>query len=485
MKSFVLSFAIPWLLTAVVLFLLVENSQAQWIATGPGPFRYDDVANWERRVINDQIASNPGTDQTIDFTSDRTMPKGLVIKQPLATDQRHYSLKFRAQDAKDSTAESRTLTFRGPIVVDLGATNDVTAFFGDVGHLNLDFHNAPAVFEMLSGNSHAEIKGSILNARGLTVKGGRGRVLLSGIDLNVTGDVSVEGAWLGLTGKAALPEIKALHLTGYSNFTLHNDRENVVDRLPDSAPIICGGTAEIRFGTSGNLQSEEVVGKVLLTEGCLELWTSAHEGGSSVLTLAELVREPDTILIVGYETPEATSRVKLVNDRLALDALVGGGGTVGSPTASIIPWARGHGGGNLYAAAGFLTYSRGDGFRELAKESEYVQDVNASAQPTDNVRLATGESTLSESKTVNSLFIDSPAEVNTKSALDLGGNTITVTSGAISAASESYVSNGSITTGNNRPLIINGPIYMNASLEGTGGLIYFGGRFPDLRLGST
>ena len=60
-----------------------------------------------------------------------------------------------------------------------------------------------------------------------------------------------------------------------------------------------------------------------------------------------------------------------------------------------------------------------------------------------------------------------------------------MTSGAISAASESYVSNGSITTGNNRPLIINGPIYMNASLEGTGGLIYFGGRFPDLRLGST
>ncbi len=82
--------------------------------------------------------------------------------------------------------------------------------------LNLDFGKAPAVFEVLSGNSHVEIKGSILNARGLTVRGKGGRVLLSGTDLDVTGPASVESAWLGLIGKAALPGIKALSLSGRS-----------------------------------------------------------------------------------------------------------------------------------------------------------------------------------------------------------------------------------------------------------------------------
>ena len=492
------SLSFPGVAATLFFSFLIENSHAQWTATGAGPFRYEDVANWERGTINDQITNNPGVDQTINFTSDRAMPNGLLIKQPLASSERHYSLMFRTQDADDSNGGSRTLTLGAPIVVDFENTNDATAFFGDNVPLNLNFNNAPAVFEILSGNTHAEIKGSILNARGLIVKGGRGRVLLSGMELNVTGQVSVEEAWLGLTGGAALSGIEALFLSGRlrgphftdvrdrwsaAHFTLQYDGQGVIDRFPDSAPISCTGAAEIRLTTGTNSFSEEVLGKVSLNEGCLELWASANEGGSSVLTLAELVRKPDTILIVGYETPEATSRVKLVNDRLVLDALVGGGGAEGSTTASIIPWVRGHGGGHFHFAAGFLTYASGEGFRELAKEREYVQDPNAS-KPNDNVRIATGETTLSESKTINSLFFDPPADLGTKNGLDLGGNTITVTSGAISAASEAYVSNGTLTTGSDRPLIINGPIFMNANLAGTGGLIYFGGRYPDLRLGS-
>ena len=484
MNSSILSLAIPRIAAVMVSLFLIENSRAQWTATGPGPFRYDDVANWEHGAINDQITNNPGAGQTIDFTSDRTMPNGLLIKQPLASSERHYSLMFRARDADDSTGGPRTLTLGGPIVVDFGNTGDLTTFFGDDAPLNLNFNNAPAVFEMLTGNSHAEIRGSILNARGLIVKGGGGRVFLSGMDLNVTGHVSVERAWLGLNGGAALPEIKALLLSGRSTFSFQSDGENVIDRLPDSAPISCAGATEIRLTTGGNSLSEEVLGKVLLNEGCLELWASANESGSSVLTLAELVRRPETILIVGYETPEAASRVNVNNDKIVLDALVGGGGAEGSTTVSIIPWARGHGGGNLYSAAGFLTYSRGDGFRELAKDREYVQDPNAASKPTDNVRIAAGEMTLSQSKTVNSLFFDPPADLQTKNGIDLGGNTITVTSGAISLTSEGDISGGTLTTGSNRPLIVSGPVFMNASLAGTGGLIYFGGRYPELRLGS-
>jgi hypothetical protein len=467
----------------IVSLFLIEHSRAQWKAVGPGPFRYNDVANWEHGAINDQITNDPTAEQTIDFTSDRVMPKGLLIKQPVAGD-RHYGLMFRARDEHAAGGAPRTLTLGAPIRVDLGNTNDVTAFFGDDKPVNLDFGKAPAVFEVLSGNSHIEVKGSIRNARGLTVRGKGGRVLFSGADLDVTGPVAVESAWLGLTAKAALPGTKALFLTGRATITLQSDEASMIDRLPDSAPISCAGGTEIRLVTGGNNLVEEVLGKVSLTENCLELWAAAKEGGNSQLRLSELVRGPETILIVGYETPEALSRVSLINDKIALDALVGGGGAEGSTTVSIIPWARGHGGGNLYSAAGLLTYSRGEGFRELFKDREYVQDPNASSKPTDNVRIAAGEMTLSKSKTVNSLFFDPPADLQAKNGIDLGGNTITVTSGAISLASEGYISSGNLTTGSDRPLIISGPIFMNASLAGTGGLIYFGGRYPDLRLGS-
>ena len=409
------------------------------------------------------------------------MPKGLLIKQPLASSERHYNLIFRARDVDDSIGSPRTLTLGGPIVVDLGGTNDATTLFGDNASLNLDFNNAPAVFEILTGNSELEIKGSILNARGLIAKGTGGRILLSGGVLNVTGQVSLEGVRLGLTGEAALPEIKALLLAGRSTLSLQNDRPNVIDRFPDDAPISCAGTTEIHLATLGQSSSEEVIGKVFLNEGCLELSAVAREGGGSTLTLSELVRKSGTILIVGYESSEASSRVKLINDKLVLDALVGGGGAEGSTTASIIPWVRGHGGGDFYSAAGFLTYSQDEGFRELKKEREYAQDMTAS-KPVDNLRIASGEITLSESKTLNSLFLDPTANLEGKTGVDLGGNTLTLTSGAISLASEVYINNGTLTTGSSRPLIISGPIFLNANLAGDGGLIYLGGRFPDLKL---
>jgi hypothetical protein len=460
--------------------LAMTGLNAQWTATGSGPFRYDDVSNWQGGEINDRITNDPGAEQTIDFTSDRTMPKGLLIQQPADLEQ-HYGLKFRARDAEDSVGEPRTLIVRGPIVVDFGKTNDAAASFGEDQPINFDFGGSPAVFEKLTGNSHVEIKGSIQNANGLILKGPGGRVTLFGPDLGVTGPVTIEGGWLVLRENAALPEVKDLFLSGRSTIALQYDEGGAIDRLPDMASIVCAGATEIRLTSGGGMISQEVIGKVSLNENCLELWASAGEGGSSVLALTELERRPETLLIVGYETPEAASRVKVSNDAMVVGALVGGGGSQGSTTVSIVPWIRGHGGGNLYSAAGFLTYSSDDGFRELNKDGEYVQDVNASQQA-DNVRIALGEVALSQSKTVNSLYFDPPADLGTRNGLDLGANTITVTSGAISLTSEGYLSNGTVTTGNERPLIISGPILMDANLSGSGGLIYFGGRYPELKL---
>ena len=173
--------------------------------------------------------------------------------------------------------------------------------------------------------------------------------------------------------------------------------------------------------------------------------------------------------------------------RIILDALHGGDGAEGSTTISIVPWVRGHGGGNQYAAAGFLTYSHDEGFRELSKEQEYVSDLNVASKPEDNVRITAESVTLSESKTINSLYLDTAdKDFDDKGlregGLDLGGNTLTISSGAISLTSVGQISNGTLTTEKDLPLIITGPVFINAQLTGTGGLIYFGGRFPELRL---
>ena len=477
-------------LIAVLVLLSPRGSlSAQWMATGSGPFRYDDSGNWEGGVINDQLASSPETEQTIHFTTDRTMPKGLLIRQPTSTDGRHYSVTFKARNAGDSAGEARKLALGGQVIVDFGNTNDVTAFFGDSIPVDFDFQGAVAAFEMPTGNSHAEIRGSLVNAKGL-IKKGEGRLTLSGKEVGVSGEIEVEGGWLNLSGRATLLGVTKVGLrptppAKLSCLTFANEDRTVTDRMPDEAAITCDGASLIRLTGRGGESLGETLGRISINENCLELWASSADGGTADLTVSELVRRPGTILIVGYEKPEASSRVKTHQGQDSARFIDRRRGSARVPqTASIIPWVRGHGGGNLHSAAGFLTYSQEGGFRELDEISEYVQDLNASSKPVDNVRIANEGTPLSESKTINALYLDLPSGSGKASGLDLGGNTLTVTSGGISVASESQIGNGTLTTGGDRPLIISGPVYMNARLEGNGGLIYFGGRYPELRLGS-
>ena len=132
-------------------------------------------------------------------------------------------------------------------------------------------------------------------------------------------------------------------------------------------------------------------------------------------------------------TKDRTHQVGSIDDKIILDALLGGHGAEGSTTVSIVPWVRGHGGGNQYSAAGFLTYAHDEGFRKLSREQEYVHDLNAASKPADKVRIAADSMTPSESKTTNSLYLDPPATGDRdfgkkglrEGGLDLGGNTVT------------------------------------------------------------
>ena len=475
-----------WGLAAALVFLLVtEGLRAQWKAEGSGPFRYDDPQNWVDGVISDKITNDPGFEQTIEFTTDRKMPDGLLLRREAPPGGRVLALHFKGRNAADTVAESRTLTLGGPVTVDFGRTNDQTAFFGENDPINFGFEGKPAVFDLTTGNSHIQVRG-VISGRGLIVRGGGpqrgggGRLSLIGKQ-GIGGRVSLEGANLYLFGTASLADIESISLSGRSTLSLQGDEGGLMDVLPDGAPIVCSGETEIRLLGGKNALSESI-GKVFFVQNGLELWASGQENAGAQLLLADLVRVSDGILIVGYEKPDAASRVKVQNDAPILNALVGGRGGEGSTTASILPWARGHGGGNLIATAGFLTYSRDLGFRELNKRDEYVGDPNAS-NPTNNVRISTETLNLLQPRRINSLYLDF-ADDGGQNTLDLSSNTLTVASGALSMAKVGQITNGMLTTGSALPLVITGPVYMNARLAGTGGLVYFGGRYPDLRLGS-
>ena len=347
---------------------------------------------------------------------------------------------------------------------------DTTVLFGEDGILDLDFGAGPAVFETLGGSS-LKLNGSILRAVGLTKAGTAGRAEINGKAMTgVTGALRVEGSWLILRGESTLPAITAIALAGHSTLALNNDGAIQPDRLPDALPIATSGGSTIILNGRDQGAVGETLGRILVPEGGLGLMALARGTGSAVLTVSGITRADNTILIVGGNQLGAMSRIKVVDDAALLRALTGGGGGPGSTTSSIIPWAHATQRDDLSWPAGLVAYTHEQGFRILQPKVDYVQDVNA-AKATDNVRSAAPVALLARAKTINALLSDAEIE---RSRLDLGGNVLTVASGAISVSKQVLISNGTVTSGGKRPLIFVGnEVHMLGRLAGAGGLILF------------
>jgi hypothetical protein len=120
--------------------------------------------------------------------------------------------------------------------------------------------------------------------------------------------------------------------------------------------------------------------------------------------------------------------------------------------------------------AGLVTYAHAQGFCILQPQTEYAQDI-ASAKAADNVRCAAPMTRLARATTINALFSDAEVE---RARIDLGGNVLTVTSGALSIAKRVVIGNGTLTSGGKRPLIFAGhEAHPGARLAGSGGLVLF------------
>lgn len=456
----------PWLAGGLLLVVCLN-------AFAEEPVIFESQPSWAEGVISGDIGGDPAAPQTILFTADHTFPKGLRVFQSEAK-QRYQSLLFKAGNG-GGTKENRTLTLQGPLSVDFGRNGEVNALFDQ--QITFDFAGAPAVLETVTSDSHIELHGPIRNARGFT-KGGKGsRVYLSGGDLGgVVGPLQIDGGWLVIRDQAVLPGIIGIALAGRSREPayLAMEGEGVSDRLPDAAPISASGGSVIALSGGSEKTVSESLGRVTVRDNALQLDVRGKEIATPVtLMLSDLERDPASLLIVGREKLGEAGFVKVQRDTAILSAMKGGGGGPGSKTVSVLPWARGFGGGHLDNAYGFLTYARETGFREL-KPEEYVEGLRAATRPTENVRVTTTEPALTQSKTINALFCSLPSSLRHR-VVDLGDKVLTISSGALSAENQTAILSGALTTGSDQPLSFVGNFDLNTRLVGKGGAVFYAG----------
>ena len=440
----------------------------------PTPTPYEDPADWTTGLVNYQLLNNSSAPQYIGLTTDRTMARGLTItRRPVA--DKNYAIFFRGRNAANSADEARTLTIEGPLSVDLGKPGATVFFAGTVA---FDFAGSPAVFDLRTSDSNLQIDGPISGASGLERRGESGRVhLLGATSDGVVGPLVVEAGWLCLHGKAALPKISTVTLTGgprgLAVLNLDYGGEVASDRISDVAPISCRGGCVIVFNGNSEKPFTETLGHIALRDkGLLLEVKGGNVATPSMVTVAELLREPGTLLSVGGDKLGSAVLLRVAKDAPILAALKGGGGAAGSTTVSIVPWARGNGRGHIEDAYGFVTYARDTGFRELEPDKEYVQSL-AEAKLNDNVRVVSVGSALTQDKTINALFLNQPQAIRRRS-VDLGGKILTVTSGALSAEFETTVLSGELTSGGVQPLSFIGDYNLGVRLTGKGGAVFNG-----------
>jgi hypothetical protein len=472
---------------------LSPTVKAEWTASGAGPFLYDSPSNWHDGTIDNIFTNDPGAaQQTVDFTTNRTLVDGFLIQVPLSSDTAGTPFLFRARNADNTGAENRTLTLQGAMSIALGtgSTAKQTVQMGENGggQVNFDFDGGARTITVNPGETGGSsrwdqltIFGNLTNGTGLT-KSGAGILSLQAdgaASSPLTGVLEITGGKLQLGGQSAFSAISEVRLSNsFTRLEFNNNLSgNATDRLGDAIPLSASGayTAIALIGSSV-AASSETIGQVTMNGGGLLLGAHRSGGQTATLTVAEIVRaNTNNMLLIGTNSEALSgveSRVLVNSDANLLADLVGGGGAAGSTNISILPWARGtlanDNTGNPQIA-GFVTYTSDGGFR-LLKEAEYVSTL-AAAAVTDNVRLTAGE-TLAASRTVNSIFV-----AGGNPTINTGGYTLTVTSGAIAAGGSGFSmqfsnASGTLTTGNSRSLSFTGPgnITVSARITGEGGV---------------
>jgi autotransporter-associated beta strand protein len=299
-----------------------------------------------------------------------------------------------------------------------------------------------------------------------------------------TGSTVLRGGTLQLAGAGTLAS-SAIEVRG-GTLLFNNTDDNaasgyVADRIGAAVPIVFAGGG-ITFTENANTPAEHQLGAMTLAgAGALTITNGAT--APSTLTIANLSRNAARGTLAVNATnlglapsPIGGARIFLtqIEGGAPAAALLGGGGGVGSPNQSILPWAFHTG------ASSFLTYGA-HGLRPLATSEYETNLLDAPTTADVNARVTAGQ-TLTAPRTVNSLLAS--GGVSGAHDLTLDSGALAVTAGGLTIGTSS---NELLTgAGNSRELVVTattGTTALDYNVATTGGVTKTGA--GTLALGGT
>jgi autotransporter-associated beta strand protein len=323
--------------------------------------------------------------------------------------------------------------------------------------------------------------GSLTNRGGIqgnftVTKVGGGNLILVGTNTYAAGTV-VQGGTLTIAGQSGtLLNTTAITLDSGTTLQLGQGFEtNMVNRLPDAAPINLNRGAIVLNGPQAAGANNETVGTVSLGGGfnTLTLNAATNRELQFSITGSGISRGSNAVLYVRGVNLGSTGPNSARVFASPSPSLIGGGGAAGSHNISIIPWliaatnAQEIGqSATTHFGVGFATYDA-NGLRMLNPMTEV--DFSVAGRSVDHNVTSAGEN-LVTNQTVNALKMIG-------GTLDpQSGRTLTVTSGAILATAGSTIgvlpTVGTVAFGSAEGVIhlMNGGLTLHSTVTGSGGL---------------
>lgn len=403
-NALLITAAFPLLLTLPVSTLAQSMG---WIQTTTGTYQYFDTNNWLNGEINGVFGTNIASKfyPTITFTNDFDIVGNTFIFDYYSPGEPVFVFRGDGTDvtaALKSDFIAQPTYYKGSLT--FGSTTAGQAFNFDLGGATRAINSKLPVY----------IYNTIAN--GTLLKTGTGDLYLqrnaSAATANIridTGYVYFDSSVSGITGgvRAAAAD---LH-TSYLNIKGNNGVDSVDtvagDITTDGSPN--GGAAFITVDAGTK---------------------------STLLHASELVRANSGLVVLRGDNFGDTPGAGIGNFFVDTPpALIGGNGSEGGTSLSIVPWAVGSktttGGGNASYDQTFVTYEAGNGFRPLDLTTEYTNEVASGSVTWQNVRVPnTTNWTLTADTTINALLLQG-SYYNVSNTVVSGSGTLTVRSGMV------------------------------------------------------
>ncbi|MFA6290034.1 MAG: hypothetical protein WC661_21830, partial [Opitutaceae bacterium] len=374
-----------------------------------------------------------GSANTVDFYFD-SLPVNGVFRGGIFTDN-NTAYNFAAANYHYYVADltgavtyngAHYSTYSGPLALEVGVVAETAGF--------------------VSGTKNGYVMELRVLPSGATPSAS-GRLLTSS---SSTGVLSVSSGGITLNEPALASQITAIVVSGGSSFIEDDTTQSGSPlRVGDSAPVTIGGGGFELKGKTG-VVSTEILGALTIGDGAATIKLTPAGNGTSSLVFSSFARQTGGFVNFTASTGlGSTNTIKFT----AAPTLVNG----------LIPYA-------LYNNTAFASYDATNGVIAATYQGTTLAGI---AAPTDNIRIAANE-TLAADATLNSLVVAPPGAYG--SGANLGGKTLTVTSGQVLLSSDQVnVSSGTLAFGAAEGYIHGSSRnFLGCSISGTGGVTYGG-----------